>query len=94
MHDQLGHIGSELARADSRQQINDPDSAQEALCRAIDLIDLTLGDQRWSSRLKEIARLREIVGGHYAKAELYGTTLKGLESYCTSFYLAKSIDNG
>ena len=60
--EQLGNIGSEYERAWHWKKQNQPQYFQKAFERMLELLDLTLADQRWHNhRLKELARLREQV---------------------------------
>jgi hypothetical protein len=57
--EQMGNIGSEVNRAIKWYKLND-NRFQNAFERALELIDLTLSDNRWKARRKEIARSREV----------------------------------
>ncbi len=85
--EQMGHIGSEIARARIWNDKNDAITRNRSIERAFDLIDLTMKDQRWKNRLKEICRLREFLADHYAGTRYYQVSLAGLEQYCTEFAL-------
>ena len=56
--EQLGNVGSEYERALNWKNKNNPEQAQKAFDRMLELLDLTLADPRWRHCLKEIARLR------------------------------------
>ena len=84
---QLGNIGSELSRARHWEIQKDRVSRDQALERALDLLDLTLGDKRFRSRLKEPARLREVVGDWFSGKQEYDISPERLEAYFTSFAL-------
>jgi len=58
-NEQMGNIGSEVNRTIKWFKLND-NRFQSAFERALELIDLTLTDNRWKSRRKEIARSREV----------------------------------
>ena len=76
LSEQLGNVGSEISRA-IRWTSRNPDTAQAALYRALELLDLTLADPRWLQarhRLREIARAREVVVDFFAGANQYGST--------------------
>ena len=57
--EQLANIGSEVHRAIKSFKQNDNESFEYAFARALELFDLTLGDDRWKGRRKEVARSRE-----------------------------------
>jgi len=88
--EQLGHVGSEISRA-IRWTSRDPDRAQGALYRALELLDLTLADprQRQSpARLREIARAREVVADFFAGPNQYGSTGSSLQKYFDAYAVA------
>ena len=61
--EQLGNVGSEVGRA-IRWASRDAERARAALYRALDLMDLTLNDdrhRRMPARLRELARAREVM---------------------------------
>ena len=88
--EQFGHIGSEISRA-VRWSAKNPDTAQAAFYRALELIDLTLDDPRHRQsfpRLREIARTREVVVDFFAGSNVYGSTSASLQKYFDQFALA------
>jgi hypothetical protein len=57
--EQMANIGSEVERALNWRIKKNADYAQKAFERALELIDLTLDNDKNYSHLKEIARMRE-----------------------------------
>ena len=84
---QLGHVGSELSRAKHWEMNHDSDSRDRALVRALGLLDLTLEDKRWRARLKELARLREVISDWFCGQKNYEVSSEALEQYCAHFVL-------
>jgi len=82
---QLGNIGSEILRAINREKIGDTSGRQNALERALELIDFTLSDKNHLQRLKEIVRLRELVADNYVNAGYYQVSLNDLQNYLLPF---------
>lgn len=88
--EQLGHVGSEVSRA-IRWTSRDPERAQGALFRALELLDLTLADPRHRrsiARLREIARAREVVVDFFAGPNQYGSTGPSLQKYFDAYAVA------
>ena len=85
--EQLANVGSEVGRM-VRWKERDPRLMQAALDRALELLDLTLEDPRWRSRLREIARARELLCGAALGEIQYGTTLEDLDRYFLAFAVA------
>jgi hypothetical protein len=82
--EQLANVGSEVGRM-LRWRERDPRVATGAFDRALELLDLTLADPRWRSRLRELARARELLCDAEAGGSLYGSTLEGLDRYFFAF---------
>lgn len=82
---QLGNISSEIMRAINRGKIGDVSGRQNALERALELIDFSLSDKSHRQRLKEIARLREVVAANFANDDYYQISLLDLQKYLLPF---------
>jgi len=85
--EQMGHVGSEISRA-IRWTSRRPDIAQNAVYRALELLDLTLADPRHRqspARLREIARAREVVADFFAGPNEYGSTGPSLQKYFDAY---------
>ncbi len=85
--EQLAHVGSEVDRAVHWKKKGETEHAQSAATRALELIDLTLADQRWNGRQKEIARAREVLCDHFFGKNEYETSDVSLQRYFLSFGL-------
>ena len=85
--EQMGHIGSEISRASVWENKHDLKSRNNALERALELIDVTKDDSRLYKRRRELCLLREMVADKYIDAAIYNTSLKDLEKYCLDFAL-------
>ncbi len=80
LSEQLANIGSEVNRA-GKWQGKDENIFWGAVERALELFDLTLEDQRWKGRLREIARARELFCDAIYEGKEYKTTLEDLNRY-------------
>jgi hypothetical protein len=90
LFEQLGHVGSEVSRA-ARWQDRNPALAQSAFHRALELIDFTLDDPRHRAspaRLRELARMREVLVDFFAGENEYLSTAASLQRYFDAFALA------
>lgn len=85
--EQLGNVGSEVGRM-RRWHGRDERLAAAAFDRALELLDLTLADPRWRTRLREIARSRELLCDAASGGREYGTTLEHLDRYFLAFAFA------
>ncbi len=86
--EQLGNIGSEVHKMVMRGR--DEAGVRAAFHRALELIDLTLDDPRHRGRLKEIARLRELLCDAAAD-RTYGTTGEDIDRYLMQFAVAARL---
>lgn len=86
--EQMGNIGSEVGRAIKAHESGNDTRKQAALDRALDLFDLTLKDERWSSRRKELALAREVVCDYLVGDNQYGSSATDLEAYFMHFATA------
>lgn len=64
------------------------DRLAAALDRCLELFDLTLADERWHGRRREIARARELVCDFLVGDNAYGSTRESLDAYFLPFALA------
>jgi len=86
--EQLANIGSEVGRAARARAQGNEQRLGPALDRALELFDLTLADDRWRLRLKEIARSREVVCDFLVGDNVYGSTPASLDAYFLPFAVA------
>ena len=77
---QIGHITSEIARAKHWEEKKDAAGRNQALGRALDLLDKTL-KYCAAARRHEIARFREVTAHCYVQSPEYDILLEDLESY-------------
>jgi hypothetical protein len=85
--EQLGNVGTEVGRM-RRWRGKDERLAAGAFDRALELLDLTLGDPRWRGRLREIARARELLCDAALGGREHDATLEDLDTYFLAFALA------
>lgn len=90
--EQMANIGSEINRALIWQK-KDQKLFQKAIDRAFELLDLTITDPRWQKqkRLKELVRVREVLGDAFLGGKEYQSSLENLERYFFQFALAARL---
>lgn len=86
--EQLAHVGSEVDRAAHWLKKSDTINSRHSIDRALELIDLTLDDQRWNKRRKEIVRAREVLCDHFYGDNEYQSSTESLQRYFFSFAMA------
>ena len=92
--EQLGNIGTEVARAMRAKDSGNLTRSWNALGRALELFDLTIADPRWRGpRRREICRAREIVCDFISGDNIYRSTAESLDRYFLPFALAARTSN-
>lgn len=86
--EQIANIGSEVERALNWQAKHNVSYCQQAFERALELIDLTLDSLKGFSRLKEVARLREVIVDYFSGANQFNFNEESLRKYFYSFIYA------
>lgn len=86
--EQMANIGSEVERALNWQAKENSDYAQKAFARAIELIDLTLDNDKSPARLKEVARLREAIVDYFSAENLFASSESSWRNYFLPFIYA------
>lgn len=90
--EQFANIGSEVGRAARACSLGNQERLVAALDRALELFDLTLADDRWRYRRREIARAREVVCDFLVGDNVYASTAESLEAYFLPFAMAARRD--
>ncbi len=91
--EQMGNISSEISRAEGWEKKGDAEARNNALARALELINFTLDDRKNQGRLKEAARLQEIVADKYAASSVYQISLRELSDYLLPFAIKARENN-
>lgn len=92
--EQLANVGAEVARASRAKAAGNDARFQRALERCLELFDLTLADERWHGRRREIARAREVVCDFLVGGNAYGSTAAALDAYFLAFAMAARAGHG
>ena len=91
--EQLGNAGADVGRAIRARDERDQGRFDAALERALELLDLTLADPRWSGpRRREIARTREVVCDFLVGDNVYRSTPELLDNYFLAFAVSARRD--
>lgn len=83
--EQMGNIGSEFSRYLSFSKRGERVLAEKSFEEILALLDLTMSDARWSHRVKELTRLREVVCDTLAGNRVYQTAPEVLLKYFVDF---------
>lgn len=88
IYQQMGNIAGEISRARHWQDRHDMPSRDRSLERALELVDLTIEQNRNSHRVRELVRFREAVGQWLIDAHDFDVLPEELENYCLPFAVA------
>ncbi|MDD5382158.1 MAG: hypothetical protein PHH60_00675 [Candidatus Margulisbacteria bacterium] len=88
--EQMANIGSEVERTISWSKKN-ADYSRQAFERALELLDLTIADKKNLLRLKELARLREVLADYFLFDNVYNSSDKKWQDYFLAFNYAARI---
>lgn len=83
--EQMANIGSEVIRALNWLKKGDKKYSELAVERALELMALTLSDEKNRKRTKEVARMREVILDFFYGKNQYGYTAESLVRYFTAF---------
>ncbi len=86
--EQMANIGSEVERALNWRAKNNAVYSQKAFERSLELVDLTLENTKSFSRMKELARVREIWVDYFSERNLYQSTESSWRKYFYHFNFA------
>ena len=82
---QLANVGSDFGRALRGKIVGDNARMWSALERCLELLDLTIADPKHRKRLKELCRLREVIGDFLIGENEYQSTGESLDRYFLEF---------
>lgn len=85
--EQMAHIGGEVERTILWRSKN-KDYSKKAFFRALELLDLTIADHKNKTRLKELARLREVLVDYFVFDNQYSSSDKLWRRYFYPFNYA------
>ncbi|NIA18259.1 MAG: hypothetical protein GWO79_00020 [Actinobacteria bacterium] len=88
---QMANIGSEVERAIKWKNKKNKEYSQMAFERALELLDLTVADEKNKKRLKEIIRVREVLADYFAFQNEYHSTDEKWSSYFYAFNFAARV---
>lgn len=85
--EQMANIGSEVERA-INWRVKNRQYSNNALIRALELLDLSIMDKKNLTKLKELVRLREVLADYFRGDNIYASTDVLWRKYFYPFYFA------
>lgn len=92
--EQLANVGSEVERTMSWKKKGNAEYSRMAFERALELLDLSLGDQKNFARLREIARVREGLVDYFLAKNEYASSDEIWKKYFYAFTFAARLRKG
>ncbi len=86
--EQMAHIGAEVGRAINWKAKGNRQYSRGAFDRALELLDLTLDDQKHRGHTREIARVREALVDYFFGENEFASTDEAWNKYFLHFALA------
>ncbi|MCK5081310.1 MAG: hypothetical protein KAR31_00250 [Candidatus Omnitrophica bacterium] len=83
--EQMANVGSEVSRALNWRKKGKDDFSEKAVCRAFELLDLTIRPVRKYSRLKELLRVRECLADYFYGSNEFSSSESSWRSYFDHF---------
>ncbi len=90
--DQMANVGAEIGRTVAWKEKGRPDFSRRAFERALELLDLTIGDPKNRNRLKELVRVREALADHFVFDNQYQSSDESWQRYFHPFEYAASAN--
>jgi hypothetical protein len=88
IHEQMANIGLEVGRVFSWKRKSKNEMSINAFYRSLELIDLTIKDEKNIKRLKELCRMREFLVDNVKGDNQYNFTETEWSSYFSPFLFA------
>ena len=86
--EQMANVGSEVERAIKWREKGNAQYSHMAFERALELLDLTVADEKNKKRLKELLRLRETLADYFAFENVYQSSDRCFQNYFYAFTFA------
>jgi hypothetical protein len=86
--EQMANIGSEVERAMKWKNRGNTEYFLLAFERALELVDLTVEDEKNRHRLREVLRMREALADYFVAGNEYGSSDESWRRYFLTFAFA------
>ncbi|MBV8661110.1 MAG: hypothetical protein JO129_03120 [Candidatus Dependentiae bacterium] len=96
IHQQLANVGTDVSRAIRWKNKGNLEYSQQALDRALELLDLTIQDEKYKGRgaFRELLRTREALKDYFLGDNQYFTNDEIWHNYFLHFNYAYAIEKG
>ena len=84
-YQQMGNIASEISRAINFKNKKEKKHLDASLWRLLELVDLTIEDEKNKLKLKELCRFKEVIGDWFCQTNVYRVNPESLKNYSIQF---------
>lgn len=84
-YQQMGNIASEISRAINFKKKKDVKQMDASLLRLLELVDLTIEDEKNKLKLKELCRFKEVISDWFCQTNVYSVNPESLKNYSMQF---------
>jgi len=92
--EQLANVGMDVSRTINWKNKGNSEYSRTAFERSLELLDLTISDEKNRKRLKEILRVREALVDYFVYDNIYDTSDKFWQDYFYNYNYAAAIQKG
>ena len=92
--EQLANVGSEIERTMRWKEKGNAEYGRRAFERMLELLDLSIADEKHRSRLKELTRMREVLANYFWFDNSYGSSDESWRRYFHAFTYAAALGRG
>lgn len=90
----MANVGCDVDRAIRWKNKNNILYSDDALKRALDLLDLTINDAKNRKRLRELGRMREVLKDYFFGDNSYSYTDEALQKYFIDYNYMAALQRG
>ncbi|TET05836.1 hypothetical protein E3J79_04135 [Candidatus Dependentiae bacterium] len=92
--EQLANVGTDIERTIQWKKKGNVKYSRKAFERALELLDLTIADQKNKKRFKELLRVREALADYFIFDNKYSSTDESWHTYFFCFNYAAAVRRG
>ncbi|KAF0134432.1 MAG: hypothetical protein FD145_657 [Candidatus Saganbacteria bacterium] len=90
--EQMANVGSEVGRTISWRNKGNKEYSERAFDRALELLDLTIANEKEFCRLRELLRVRETLVDYFMYDNIYGSSDEKWDKYFLAFNYAARLN--
>jgi hypothetical protein len=92
--EQMANVGCDVDRAIRWRDRGNAEYSRSAFERALELLMFTIADPKNKKRLKELCRVKEVLGDYFYGNNIYAFTDDALQRYFFNFNYMAALERG